>query len=381
MERLRNMGIKKSFFAISLLFLSVGILFGAAAFMLCMELQSSYFVGDQVVIDFDSGSLGAAMQPDTATADWRADVLSVLQIVLPMVCVISALLLAAAVFYHVKLKKPLADLQSAAGRIREEDLDFSLAKHGNDELGELSAAFEAMRAELLRNKRDLWRQMEERKRLNAAFSHDLRNPVTVLKGCAKMLQKSVDGGDLSAQGARDTVALIAQYAGRIEDYVEAMSAAQKLEDLKCEREQVDWLAFAGEMESGLSMLLADTEKEMIFSHSETGGHIWLDKSIVQNTAENLVGNALRYARSALSVALTLDDEYLEVRVADDGPGFSATILDRGAEPFLRDDNAAEPEHFGMGLYVCRLLCEKHGGGLTLQNTPNGACAVARFHIL
>ena len=46
-----------------------------------------------------------------------------------------------------------------------------------------------MRAELLRSDQELWEQAEERKRLNAAFSHDLRNPVTVLKGTVKLLKE------------------------------------------------------------------------------------------------------------------------------------------------------------------------------------------------
>jgi two-component system, OmpR family, lantibiotic biosynthesis sensor histidine kinase NisK/SpaK len=65
-------------------------------------------------------------------------------------------------------------------------------------------------------------------------------------------------------------------------------------------------------------------------------------------------------------------------VSDDGPGFSPVILQKGATPFLRDDLTGNQEHFGMGLYVCRMLCEKHGGNLTLNNIANGAKAVAEF---
>lgn len=64
------------------------------------------------------------------------------------------------------------------------DLDFALHTASADELGRLCSAFEAMRRALLESNRRLWRQAEDRQRLNAAFAHDLRNPVTVLKGCA-----------------------------------------------------------------------------------------------------------------------------------------------------------------------------------------------------
>ena len=97
----------------------------------------------------------------------------------------------------------------------------------------LCTAFETMRIELLKNKQELWNQMDERKRLNAVFSHDLRNPITVLKGSAKILQKGIEQDNLSSDNARDTVDLITQYSERIEQYVEAMSSVQKLEEIKC----------------------------------------------------------------------------------------------------------------------------------------------------
>lgn len=69
------------------------------------------------------------------------------------------------------------------------DLDFSMEASGGDELGALCGAFEAMRAQLLENNQALWRQSEERRRLNAAFSHDLRNPLAVLQGTVQLLRR------------------------------------------------------------------------------------------------------------------------------------------------------------------------------------------------
>lgn len=73
-------------------------------------------------------------------------------------------------------------------RIQNHDLDFSMPEASADELGRICAAFEMMRKELLKTNRELWQQAEERKRLNVAFAHDLRNPVTVLKGSVKLMK-------------------------------------------------------------------------------------------------------------------------------------------------------------------------------------------------
>ncbi|MBE6905089.1 MAG: HAMP domain-containing histidine kinase [Ruminococcaceae bacterium] len=381
MERIKQMSLKKSFFTIAALFLLLGVILGAVSFWGCITLQSRFFNAEQLTVDF-----GTASSPDMqiqysgATNDWRVTALSVLQIGLPILFVVVSLLIADVVFYRVKLRKPLSVLSASAERIQRQDLDFTIEKYADDELGSLCSAFETMRAELLKNNLELWRQMEERKRLNAAFSHDLRNPVTVIKGGAKLLQKGLEQGALTAENAGDTIALITQYAGRIENYVEAMSSAQKLEELVCAPQPVDWIVFGNELKSSLLILGSDKDKKLAFSFHDVNRQIYVDRSVVQCVAENLVQNALRYAKADVWIDLTCEQEQMTFTVSDDGSGFSQTILQKGATPFLRDDQTSEQKHFGMGLYVCRLLCEKHGGSLTLENTPDGAKTIAAFSI-
>lgn len=87
-------------------------------------------------------------------------------------CIIAAAFL----FYRKKLRKPLAELQAASEKISNNDLDFSIEYDSKDELGKLVGSFEAMRTMLANIFSEMWRQVEERKRLNAAFAHDLRTP-------------------------------------------------------------------------------------------------------------------------------------------------------------------------------------------------------------
>lgn len=378
MERLKNMGLKKSFFMISISFLLVGIIFGAIAFITCIEIRDNIYPDNQIEINLGNESSSIGLQIGESDVDWRINTLSVMQIVLPVFFVIIALMSAAIMFYQIKLKKPLAILQDSAKRIERQDLDFSIGKCANDELGMLCTAFETMRMELLKNKRELWKQMDERKRLNAVFSHDLRNPVTVLKGSAKILQKEMEQGNPSSDNVRDTVELITQYAERIEHYIEAMSSIQKLEEIKCTPKYTDTQAFATELGNGLSILSTGTGKRIEFIYRGDSRPVWIDKYIIQNTAENLISNALRYAQSNIFVLFTLENDRIILCIADDGPGFSTKILNKGGKPFLRDDSTSEQKHFGMGLYVCRLLCEKHGGHLMLENTKHGAKVTAVF---
>ncbi|MVB10776.1 Adaptive-response sensory-kinase SasA [Caprobacter fermentans] len=382
MEWIKQANIKKSFFSITALFLLIGVILGIASFFGCVASRDNLSTSGQFTVDFGKISpSNPSIQVTGLSNDWRVMAISVFQIVLPVLFVILSLLLADLVFYRIKLKKPLAILKSSAERIQRQDLDFTVEKCSDDELGTLCSAFEMMRTELLKNNQELWRQMEERKRLNAAFSHDLRNPVTVLKGSAKLLEKELKQGALTAQKAEDTIALITQYAGRIENYVEAMTNAQKLEELKCIPKLTHWRILANSLKDSLTLLNVNMEKKFEFSSRGEDREIFADQSIIQCTAENLVGNALRYAKEAVSVDFTYKQDRIVLTISDDGSGFSSTILQKGATPFLRDDLADGQEHFGMGLYVCRLLCEKHGGSLSLKNTPNGAKAIAVFSVL
>ena len=94
-------------------------------------------------------------------------------------------------------------------------------------------------------------------------------------------------------------------------------------------------------------------------------------------AENLIGNAARFARGRLEICLqttcTSDESRLILTVSDDGAGFPPELLESGPKPFGRKEEDAV--HFGMGLYSSQMLCVKHGGGLSLKNRADGGAVV------
>lgn len=275
--------------------------------------------------------------------------------------------------YHWKLKKPLRILNDASGKIAENDLDFTVEVPSLDELGRLCASFEQMRSSLEENNRKLWRSVEERRRLNAAFAHDLRTPLTVLSGYGDYLLEGLPEGEIPAEKELETIATMKRSISRLQSYVEGMNSVQKLEDLEPEPRPVSSRELCGELRESAAMLCR--ERSLVFQEAEADVTCRLDRELVHQVFENLMSNALRYSETRISVACTAGEGRFFLTVSDDGPGFSPEALKRASDPYYRADRQEDAKHFGLGLYICKVLCEKQGGSLTLANAPGGGARI------
>ncbi len=369
-------------------------------------------------------------------------------------------------FYKWELQRPLEILGSAADKIADNDLDFEIFYRKQDELGKLCVSFEKMRAALRDSYVDMWRQIEERRRLNAAFSHDLRTPLTVLKGQSEMLAKYAP--QMSEEKVARTAEMMGRHIARLERYVYMMNDLQRLEDVEIDRQPVRLedvvgqicamgrlvckdkvFLFAGAGPSaegenacdvnteGENVNHPETESEKIYNvktqgiktnHAKTESEkisnvktegikaipaetvnekinpainrnaeipniktnetyadnintnniiINVDMAVVMRVYENLLANAVRFAEEKISVFAGVEEGLLKITVADDGSGFTARDLSEAVRPFYKSTGEKGGEHFGMGLNICKILCEKHGGQLRLENC-HGACVTAAF---
>lgn len=306
-------------------------------------------------------------------------------------------------FYRVHIAGPLAELAGAADRIAGQDLDFTIRVVRGRELGRLSETLEHMRASLLEAHRELWRTAESRRRLNAAFAHDLRTPITVLKGTVEMAQMRLRRGGTLDEDALD--ALSAQVA-RLERYATSMGGLSKLEDRPVERETFalddlreelgrhvsEVMAVRG---GGLGLKLptvseadgAPAPKTCCASEStlkaaagsRPAALLAIDLPLVEEVLDNLLSNACVHASSIVTFDMMADAGVLTLVVTDDGPGFTPEALHRGCDPFFSENKSAE--HFGLGLNVSSVLCGLHGGKIALTNAETGgARVIATFDV-
>ncbi len=380
--KMRNMGLRRFYILVSALSLLTALLCTAVTFWVCIRLREQIApAGLEIEYDLYGNPVSSEFASPPSAEQWRmANLIQSLQYVLPVIYFTAAVIVSGAVIYRCKLREPIRMLQSGAQRIMEQDLDFTISSDSGDELGQLCAAFEKMRGQLQKNNRELWRQAEERRRLNAAFSHDLRNPVTVLKGSVRLMEKSLAPDNLPPENIRKNLAQMSRYTERIADYIEVMSSAQRLEDTPCIPKAISFGKIRAGFQEGAGLLLQDCRVRLVFAfHGSDSAPLWLDEAIFSAVSENLLTNAGRYAEKEICTALSLRRDRLILKVEDDGEGFSEELLRKGMQPFVRGDKS-DPGHFGMGLYICRLLCEKHGGSLHLTNGASGAVVTAELKI-
>ena len=282
-------------------------------------------------------------------------------------CMIAAVLL----FYKDKLKKPLTELRAASEKISSNDLSFSIEYSSKDELGQLCHSFEIMRTALANNFSEMWRQVEERKQLNAAFAHDLRTPLTVLKGYDEMLQTS------EHSQTKEIAVTMGKHISRMETYVSSMSKLHRIEDTQPECKPILLQPFLSSLYESAKIVCAQNEKELRLQNEVSVSRLSLDSSFISQVCNNLISNAVRYAQTTVTLSFALKDNIFLLSVSDDGKGFDKNSLHKVTAPYFTEETD-HSDHFGLGLYICKLLCEHHGGYLKIDNIPNGSKVSAFF---
>ena len=299
---------------------------------------------------------------------------------LPVLFITIGIGVAATIYYQKKLKIPIAQLQNGVEKIQEDNLDFHVEYNEDDELGELCCSMEKMRSELWQKQKALWESLEQRKLLNASVAHDIRTPITVLKGYLDYLEKMIPQDKLTEDMLLDTVSAMQGAVNRLEQYVDCVRDVEKIENIEIEKRPENVRRLLDEMRSNVKQL--ETNKEILISSNIMNmDEVRLDKSVFFRIFENLLQNALRYAKKQVHISILQNKNFLILTVEDDGNGFAGKDLEKAATVFYSSDK--EGQHFGIGLSICRILCEKHGGLLSISNNKNksGACVTAKLNIV
>ena len=280
---------------------------------------------------------------------------------------LAALLALTALAYGLvhRLLRPIREIGEGARRFGagqfEQPIPVRKARHP-DELSQLADTVNQMAGDI--------RQMLDAKRaLLLAISHELRSPLTRARLNAELLPDDAAAEPMRAALLRDL--------GVMRDLIADLLESERLSSSHAalQREPVDLVALAREVIDGLNSA-HPAAGQVDLKASSPLATARLDAVRMRLLLRNLLDNALRHSPAQgppPDVQLRTDGRRIHIEVRDHGPGVTAEQLRHLAEPFYRTDDARQRSTggVGLGLYLCRLVVQAHGGEFELRNAHPG----------
>ena len=385
MDKLRNLSIRKSVILYIFISLFVSLLlwitaYGAAAFG--VQVQSAKEISDDSV--YYDGDLPA--RPDlyirSEQGRFLIELCDFILVYGFLVFSVPGIVIAVLLFYRDKIQKPLQELKAASRQIEENNLDFHIRYENHDELGQLCAEFEKMRTELESNNRKMWRMVEAEKILRAAIAHDIRTPLATLRGYQEMMLEFLPGSALSQEKTEEMLREGIEQIDRMNRFVETMRTLSGLESREAVWKQTSLKQLETRIRMSAGVLEAEYGRNVTFLPVCADKEFQADAGFVLEVAENLISNALRFANENVSVRFFLEGDSLALEVADDGNGYPQGFsLPEDMHQAAGGRQQTDLQHLGIGLYISRMCCEKHGGKLAVENrSEGGGMARATFRV-
>jgi two-component system, OmpR family, sensor kinase len=260
--------------------------------------------------------------------------------------------------------KPLKDVAGAADDIgRARDFGRRLPERlSRDEVALLSTSFNRMLDQLQDS-------FESQRRFVADASHELRTPLTTIQGNAGLLAQ---GPPITDEVRRAAAADIAAESERMARLVERMlTLAHADSGLKLELTPVDLRSLVGEVCRQAGAVHADMTILVETSDATVAG----DEDALRQLLWIVLDNALRHARSRISVRLGVEGEWARLMVGDDGAGIAPEDRDRVFERFYRADAARTGQGAGLGLAIARWITDQHRGRIIAATGPDGGAGL------
>jgi two-component system sensor histidine kinase BaeS len=304
------------------------------------------------------------------TGEWGAVLPDTWVWALPMFAVVAAVLLAMG-----PVIRRTRRLTEAVRRSASTSYEEPIPPGGNDEIGELAAAFDVAA-------RQLAKQLEERRRREKALrdfvantTHDVMIPLTVLQGHLATLR---DEAAATQRADAPVISSAMDEAHYMASLVHNLAMAARLEavEAKLQPTSVDVGALVARVVARHAPIARERRVSLESASPSHPVHAWADLTLLEQAISNITYNAVRYNRPGGHVAVVLEavsSDRFSVRVIDDGPGIAPEELSKIIERGVRGEQARTraPEGQGLGLHIAYRAAELHGYHLGLGPSDYG----------
>ena len=256
------------------------------------------------------------------------------------------------------------------------------APPGGDEIDALAGAYDAMAARLRAQYDALEDKERARRELVANVSHDLRTPLTTLKGYLETLQ--LGRGRLQSEAEHGYIDIAARHAARLERLLADLFELATLDsgERRAHPERFSMLELAQDALQDVEIRSAERDVRLSIRPPRCATpelDVCADIALVHRAIENLLDNALRHVEPGGRVEIRLDRRGDRVRVAviDDGAGMAPDVLERLFEPGFRARGASGDDggaHAGLGLAIVHGVVAMHGGRVRVRSVPDAGSA-------
>ena len=271
--------------------------------------------------------------------------------------------------------KKIANLLSVTKKIEEQDLDFKIESSGIFEIDRALDALEHLKQALRNSLAEQWRAEKMRQAQISALAHDLKTPLTIVRGNTELLYDTT----LSDE-QKECADYIESSSIQMQNYVQTLIEVSKSkESFPFHSQSVEISSFLQELSMQAKGLCVVKGIQLKWENLVSVEHIIVDKEQLIRALINIVSNAVEYTPVGgyISLNVSSDGSYVQFIITDTGNGFSAEALTRATEQFYMSDHSrSSKSHYGMGLYITDSIINQHGGQLILENsTETGGARV------
>ncbi|MCR5384001.1 MAG: HAMP domain-containing histidine kinase [Saccharofermentans sp.] len=280
-------------------------------------------------------------------------------------CVIGALQIIIIVAWYIYLKKsiiePFSRLNDFAERVAEGNLDMPLMMDKEHVFGAFTESFDLMRSELKKARIAEKKASDDKKEMVAKLSHDIKTPVASIKSTSEI------GMELTKEErTKEMFGVINDKTDQIKALVDNLftSSVQDVNEIEVNP--------GAQLSEAISKLIKNSDYLNRASVSDIPEcTVFYDKLRLQQVFDNIFMNSYKYADTSIKVNADLSDDYLVIRISDEGPGVKEEELPLIREKYRRGSNTSEKDGAGLGLYLADYFMEKMDGKLGLRNLEPG----------
>lgn len=307
-----------------------------------------------------------------------------------MVCIVLVLILTAAglIFWIYKsIMRPLGKMQVAARNIKEGNLEFELKAESDDELGQLSRSLEDMRKRLKDNAEEKLTYDKESKELISNISHDLKTPVTTIKGYAEGI---IDGVADTPEKLDKYVRTIYNKANEMDLLINELTLYSKIDTnrIPYNFSILSVNDYFNDCSEELSLELEAKNVQFgYFNYVDPEVRVIADAEQIRRVIHNIINNSVKYMdkkRGKINLRVKDVGDFIQVELEDNGKGIAAKDLPNIFDRFYRTDASRNSSKggSGIGLSIVKKIIEEHGGKIwatSRENTGTTMYFVIRKH--